>query len=196
MNNERHFHEKNGNERELNKKMQFPAGGRPRSPGRRFWNPHVPSECTADRVPSDRYLLYQYVLDLDMVANCSRLVTGVELLFGFVFCFQGVVPVSRLINGQIVYDDPANFRAGGLLKHTVASALKIFRSALELTFKIAGADLPSERTNRLDVGLHVNQWSLFVGWPSDVDAIVVGHLKDLFSSRPHRRACDLARPMP
>ena len=139
--------------------------------------------------------IFRYVLDLDMVASCSRMVTGVELLFGFIFCFQGILPVSRLINGQIVYDDPANFRAGGLLKHTVASALKTFRSALELTFRIAGADLTCERTNRID-GLYVNQWSILVGWPSDVDAVVVHHLKDWFASRPHRRACNLARPMP
>ena len=139
--------------------------------------------------------LLSYILDLDMVAVNSRYVTGVELLAGFVFVHQGSVPFAKQSSGQVIYEDPLGIRAGGLQRHTIATALRIFRLAVERILKLAGAQFSCLRTNRVDLGLMVNQRSLLIGWPDQVESVVSVKVRDWFSTRPHRKACDLARPL-
>ena len=79
-------------------------------------------------------------------------------------------------------------RAGGLLKHTIASAFKVFRTVIERVLTCVGAQYFHQSTRRPDVGVYVKHWSLQIGWVDDADISV--------AARPYRRACDIARPLP
>ena len=87
-------------------------------------------------------------------------------------------------------------RAGGLLKHTIASAFKVFHTVIERVLTCVGAQYFHQSTRRPDVGVYVKHWSLQIGWPDDVDISVAATSRSWFAARPYRRACDIARPLP
>ena len=136
-----------------------------------------------------------YLIDLDMVAVNSRFVTGIELLAGFVAVHGGEIPFPKQSSGHILYEDPVNIRAGGLQRHTVATAFRIFKIAIETLLPLAGVQYNCIRSNRVDLGLFVDHWSIHIGWPSHVDQVVSAKVRDWFCNRPYRKACDLARPL-
>lgn len=139
--------------------------------------------------------IVQFLLQLDLAPR-ARYVTGIELLFGFIH-FSGMnIPWPRNIQGEVAFEDLQQLRAGGLMRHTCASALRIFKRAVRTIMTVHDAHISSESRSRPDVFLMVPQWALLLGWPHDVEQVVSGQLKLFFSARPHRRACDLARPLP
>ena len=138
--------------------------------------------------------LVRFLADIDTVANRARYVTGLELMFGFRHFYGDTIPFQRSRNGQTYFEDVSNIHAGGLIRHTMATALRIFLMALEHVSLVFDIQFVTSSSNRPDVGLNVCQWSLLVGWPEEVDSVVAALVRDTFSGRPHRRACDLARP--
>ena len=139
--------------------------------------------------------LIQFLSDLDLAATHARFVTCTELVAAFQICANGAIPFQRLQDGNMVFMDPC-LRAGGLLRHTFASAMKVLRLAIEKCLSAASVQFEAKSTSRADVGLMTPQWSLFLGWPDDVECKVSVLVSQWFFSRPHRRACDIARPIP
>eukprot|EP00435_Cladocopium_sp_Y103_P050318 s564_g15.t1 len=136
-----------------------------------------------------------FLLDLDMTATHARYVTGLELMAGFVDAGHSI-PLQRFVDGRLVYDDPASVRAGGLVRITIATALQTFKRAVLQILRSADVQFFTQQTNRPDLNLFVNQWSFFIGWPDHVEAVVGPLVRGWFETRPHRRACDLAKPIP
>ena len=139
--------------------------------------------------------LMQFLSDLDLAASHARFVTCIELVAAFLTCANGAIPFQNLEDGNMVFMDPC-LRAGGLVRHTFASAMKVLRLAIEKCFALASVQFEARSTSRADVGLLVPQWSLLIGWPDDIESKVSSVVSNWFQSRPHRRASDLARPIP
>ena len=138
----------------------------------------------------------EFLRSLDYEAPSARYVTGLELLCGFLVLFKGSIPHQRVESGTLLFLDPSTTRAGGLMRHTIASALKIFKIAVEKILSLLEVQYHVSSRCRPDLGVHVKSWSLLVGWPFDVDQKVGEVLKTWFAPRAYRRACDLARPIP
>eukprot|EP00435_Cladocopium_sp_Y103_P045783 s1301_g13.t1 len=136
-----------------------------------------------------------YLLDLDMVATHARHVTGVELMAGFIAAGNSI-PLQRYVDGHLVFETPASVRAGGLVRITIATALQTFKRAVLQILRTADVQFQVQQSNRPDLNLMVNQWSLFVGWPDSTEVVVGPLVHGWFRTRPHRRACDLAKPFP
>ena len=82
------------------------------------------------------------------------------------------------------------------MRHTIAAALRIFRTGVETLLSSLNAQFQVKHSCRPDLGIFVQHWSLFIGWPHEVACSVDGTLTSWFASRPYRRACDIARPIP
>ena len=136
-----------------------------------------------------------FIHSIDLEAPHSRFVTGLELMCAFLNLHEGIIPHPRLVDGVVNYCD-GSFRAGGLMRHTIATALKIFRHGFETVLTSLGVQFLVKSTCRPDLFVFVKHWSILVGWPEDVAHVVDPVLTSWFAQRPYRRACDLARPLP
>lgn len=134
------------------------------------------------------------ILSLDVSAARCRLVTGIELLAAFEALNLGSIPFPRIVNGVTLDEDPHSVVAGGLMRHTIASATMAFRKCLVQILDHFGVAARTGLSNRPDLGL-VQVWSIQVGWPDHVESVARVVLDRWFSTRVARRACDLARPM-
>eukprot|EP00438_Fugacium_kawagutii_P009705 Skav211708 [mRNA] locus=scaffold2852:32753:42021:+ [translate_table: standard] len=140
--------------------------------------------------------LVQFLIHLDFEAQSARFVTGLEMMFAFVSFSGTSIPWPRSASGVTIYEDPFQIQAGGLMRHTISSALNVFKAAVQSVFTAIGVQFDCSATNRPDLFLMVPQWSIKIGWPDEVEADVSGQIRSIFRDRPHRRACDLARPLP
>ena len=142
--------------------------------------------------------LVQFLCDLDISASRARAVTGVELLLAFVHCSDGMIPFPRLVQGEMIYEDHHQSNTAGLMRHTMASALRVLKLALDRCSKIIDISFFDDPSNRVDLGLFkkLKHWSIFVGWPVDVENVVAPLVRTTFGHRPYRLASDLARPIP
>eukprot|EP00438_Fugacium_kawagutii_P001818 Skav203521 [mRNA] locus=scaffold687:165732:169360:+ [translate_table: standard] len=131
----------------------------------------------------------------DIEAENARYVTGIELVVAFVHLYKGTLPFPRSIEGEIFFEYPQRVRGGGLMRLTIAQALDLFWKAIHHLAASAGAQLSYQHSSRPELGLIVPQKSVLVGWPLFVEHSVSGVVAGMFSSRPHRRACDIARPL-
>ena len=138
----------------------------------------------------------EYLKSLDFEAPQARYVTGLELLCGFLVLFNGSIPYQRLESGALLFLDPSASRAGGLMRHTITSALRIFKMAVEKILSLLDVQYCVSTGCRPDLGIHVKSWTLLIGWPYDVNQKVGDVLQQWFALRPYRRACDIARPIP
>ena len=136
-----------------------------------------------------------FLLDLDTTATHARFVSGIELLAGFLSTGNNI-PIQRFVDGHLVYEDPTSVRAGGLIRITIAMALKAFKAAVLHLLRTADVQFQVQQTNRPDLRLCAAQWSLFLGWPDQCEVLVGKKVRSWFETRRHRRACDLARPLP
>eukprot|EP00435_Cladocopium_sp_Y103_P062636 s587_g24.t1 len=73
--------------------------------------------------------LHSFLLDLDMTATHARYVTGIELMAGFL-ASGSRIPIQRFVEGILIYDDPVDICAGGLIRLTIATVLKTFKLAV------------------------------------------------------------------
>lgn len=138
----------------------------------------------------------QFLVNLDFEAINERFVTGLELLYAFRI-FTGLsIPWPRSVSGTVVYEEPHNVCAGGLMRHTFSSALGTFKAAIQSVCFSIGAQFDSSPVSRPDIHLVAPQWSVKIGWPQQVEVAVASSIRTDFTSRPFRRACDLARPLP
>ena len=71
----------------------------------------------------------QLILNLDTGSHTAGFVTGVELLFAFL-PDGGEVPLQHTAGGQLTFVEPSAPRAGGLIRLTIATAVKTFKMAL------------------------------------------------------------------
>eukprot|EP00435_Cladocopium_sp_Y103_P012608 s4890_g3.t1 len=136
-----------------------------------------------------------YMLDLDATATHSRFVTGIELMAGFL-ALGNCIPIQRFVDGHLVYEEPSAVRCGGLIRITMATALKTFKLALFQLLRAAAVQFEVQLTNRPDLGICVNHWSVYLGWPLQIESVASPLVRKWFSTRRYRRACDLARPFP
>eukprot|EP00438_Fugacium_kawagutii_P010800 Skav218420 [mRNA] locus=scaffold466:172545:174128:- [translate_table: standard] len=139
--------------------------------------------------------LLQFLINLDFEAQSARYVTGLELLYAFVHFTGTSIPWPRLTSGSTTYVEPHLIHAGGLMRHTIASAMHVFKTAVQSATLAAGVQTVCLSTNRPDLHLFVPQWSLRIGWPDQVERVVGNLVRTAFHDRPHRRSCDLARPL-
>ena len=74
--------------------------------------------------------------------------------------------------------------AAGLMRHTFASAIKIFKLGIERLFHGLGVQFRCQSTCRPDLGLYVKHWSTHVGWPECVENAVSNVIRGWFE-RPY-----------
>eukprot|EP00435_Cladocopium_sp_Y103_P000665 s1296_g1.t1 len=139
--------------------------------------------------------LLSYLFDLDMTASCARVVTGIELMAGFL-AEGNQIPLQRFVDGKLIYEDPSAVCCGGLIRNTIATALKTFKVALAKFLSAAGVQFDFQQSSRPDIGLCVRHWSILIGWPDQCEAVVSKMVQGWFATRRYRKACDLARPLP
>ena len=139
--------------------------------------------------------LANFIHSIDLEAPHSRFVTGLELMCAFLTLHEGAIPHPRLVDGVVNYCDDS-IRGGGLMRHTIAAALKVFRLGFETVLTALGVQFLVKPTCRPDIFVYVKHWSVHVGWPLEFSQAVDPVLISWFANRPYRRACDLARPLP
>lgn len=71
--------------------------------------------------------MLSFLLELDTSAAHCRFVTGLELLAAFFTLKAGTIPFSRMVGGCRIFEDPTEVISGGLMRHTVASAMSILK---------------------------------------------------------------------
>ena len=137
-----------------------------------------------------------FIYSVDLEAPQARFVSGLELLCAFLSLHEGAIPHPKLVGGVVQYLDPDVTCAGGLMRHTIASGLRIFRLGVEKVLTSLGVQFQVKSTSRPDLYVYVKHWSIFIGWPMEVAHPTDSLLASWFAPRPYRRACDLARPIP
>eukprot|EP00435_Cladocopium_sp_Y103_P012554 s2736_g3.t1 len=112
-----------------------------------------------------------YLLDLDMTASHARVVTGIELMAGFLAA-GNAIPIQRFVDGRLVYEAPSTVRGGGLIRSTIATLLKTFKLAVVKFLTEAGVQFSVQLINRPDIHLCVKHWGIFIGWPDQSESVV------------------------
>ena len=69
-----------------------------------------------------------FILDLDTAATHARYVTGIELMAGFIAA-GNTIPLQRFVDGRLIFEEPNEVCAGGLIRITIATGLKTFKLA-------------------------------------------------------------------
>ena len=155
----------------------------------------LPDRCAAGFSRRFSSEILTLLLDCDTTAAHARHVTGVEFLAAYLTLYQGHIPVPRIVNGCQIYEDQDAVVVGGLIRHTIASAIQILRKCLGSIFAQFGILPHLGRANRPDLGLFMSVWSIRVGWPDHVESASRVLVHQWFASRCVRRTCDLARPL-
>lgn len=155
----------------------------------------LPARCPLGCSRAFSAKVLHFLLSLDVSATRSRVVTCKELLAAFEALNLGSMPHARIVQGVTQHEETNTIVAGGLVRHTIASASLTLRKCIVQILLHFGVVSQTGHANRVDLGLFFNVWAIRIGWPDHVEAVARVIITRWFESRPARKAADVAKPM-